>query len=92
MSDISFTTSSYTIGCGAGIRINDHVKINVAYFQTNYDTYNKTTSDYGNLSQMIGAMAGADAASALVSKGALTGSDSFSRTNKAFGLGVDLSF
>ncbi|MCI5777982.1 MAG: outer membrane protein transport protein [Bacteroidales bacterium] len=92
MSDISFTTSSYTIGCGAGIRINDHVKINVAYFQTNYDTYNKTTSDYGNLSQMIGAMAGTDAASALVSKGALAGSDSFSRTNKAFGLGVDLSF
>ncbi|MBQ2320992.1 MAG: transporter [Bacteroidales bacterium] len=92
MSDISFSTSSYTIGCGAGIRVGDHVKINIAYFQTNYKTYDKTTNDYGNLSQMIGAMAGADAASALVSKGALAGADSFTRTNKAFGIGVDLNF
>lgn len=92
MNDISFNVSSYTIGCGAGVRIGNHVKLNLAYFQTNYQTYDKSTTDYNHLSQMIGALAGADAASNLVNKGALAGSDSFTRTNRVFGLGVDLHF
>lgn len=92
MSDISFNVSSYTIGCGFGIPINDRMKLNVAYFQTNYRHYNKETSDYNNLSSMATMMAGADVANALLASGAFTGKDSFTRTNKVFGLGLDIKF
>lgn len=92
MNDISFSVNSYTIGCGAGVKLTEHVKVNLAYFQTNYQTYHKKTADYGNLSQMIGGLAGTQTAAALVGSGALAGSDAFTRTNKVFGIGVDLSF
>lgn len=42
MNDISFNVSSYTFGFGVGIKVAEHVKLNAAYFQTNYDTYKKT--------------------------------------------------
>ncbi|MCQ2228807.1 MAG: transporter [Bacteroidales bacterium] len=92
MSDISFNVSSYTIGCGFGIPINERFKLNVAYFQTNYGTYNKETKDYNNLSAMATTMAGPDMANALVASGALAGKDSFTRTNRVFGLGLDIKF
>ncbi len=41
MNDISFNVSSYTFGFGVGVKVCDNVKLNAAYFQTNYDTYNK---------------------------------------------------
>lgn len=41
MNDISFNVSSYTFGLGVGVKVCDNVKLNAAYFQTNYDTYNK---------------------------------------------------
>lgn len=92
MNDISFTTSSYTIGCGACIRVSERVKINVAYFQTNYQDYNRETADYNNISSLVNTMTGSQAGTALVQSGALAGSDTFTRTNKTFGLGVDFSF
>ena len=92
MNDISFNVSSYTVGCGACVRVSDRVKINVAYFQTNYKTYDKSTSDYNNLSLLVNSFTSSQAGAALAQSGALAGSDSFTRTNKAFGLGVDLSF
>ncbi len=92
MNDISFTTSSYTIGCGACVRVSDKVKINVAYFQTNYQTYDKVTSDYGNISSLVNAMTQSSMGTQLAQSGALAGSDSFTRTNKTFGIGVDFSF
>jgi len=42
MNDISFNVSSYTFGLGFGVKVCDNVKLNAAYFQTNYDTYKKT--------------------------------------------------
>ena len=39
MNDMSFVVSSYTYGLGFRYKISDMVKVNVAYFQTNYDTY-----------------------------------------------------
>ena len=92
MNDISFNVSSYTVGCGACVRVSDRVKINVAYFQTNYKTYDKSTSDYNNLSLLVNSFTSSQAGAALAQSGALAGSDSFTRTNKAFGLGVDFSF
>lgn len=92
MNDISFNVSSYTIGCGACVRVSDRVRVNVAYFQTNYQHYDRTTADYNNISSLVNSMTGGSTGTALVQSGALAGSDSFTRTNKTFGLGVDFSF
>lgn len=67
MNDMSFVVSSYTYGFGLGYQLTKKLKVNVAYFQTNYDTYNRVTST-----------------EPLVS-------DSFTRTNHVFGVGVDFS-
>ena len=39
MNDMSFVVSSYTVGFGLGYQLTKKLKVNVAYFQTNYDTY-----------------------------------------------------
>ena len=65
MNDISFNVSSYSVGFGLGYKISDKVKVNVAYFQTFYDDYDKAKDDKGV-------------------------TNSFTRTNRVIGLGVDL--
>lgn len=72
MSDMSFTTSSYSFGFGAGFRLAEDLKLNVAYFWTNYETYDKVTPNFNNTS--------------------LKFEDSFTRTNKVFGIGLDYRF
>lgn len=41
-SDLSFSLSSYSFGFGAGFRLAENVKLNVAYFWTNYDNDHKS--------------------------------------------------
>ncbi len=43
MNDISFTVNSWSYGLGVGVNVAKNVKINVAYFQTLYEDYNKVT-------------------------------------------------
>ncbi len=72
MSDMSFTTSSYSFGFGAGFRLAKDLKLNIAYFWTNYETQDKNVSNFMNTG--------------------LSYSDSFTRTNKVFGVGLDYCF
>ena len=76
MNDMSFVVNSWTFGLGAGYRISDKVKVNVAYFQTNYDDYKMDTPQQNmeNLGLVIPA-----------------GKNSFTRTNNVFGVGVELT-
>ncbi len=69
INDISFNVSSYSFGFGVGVNVAKNVKVNLAYFQTNYEDYDKV--------QNIGGM---------------TVSDSFTRTNRVLGVGVDMTF
>ncbi len=108
MEDLSFNVNSYSFGLGVGIRLSDKVKLNAAYFRTNYETYNRTTNNYNHLTAMAGNIVGgvvqniADPATAqqavqttsntLLQSGILNGKDSFTRTNRVIGLGVELSF
>lgn len=46
-SDMSFAISSYSYGFGAGFNLTKKLKLNVAYFWTNYDKYTKDTPNYG---------------------------------------------
>ncbi len=70
MNDMSFVVSSYTYGFGVGYKISDKVKVNLAYFQTNYDTYKQDVKPTPANS---------------------TTHNDYTRTNRVFGVGVDLT-
>ena len=67
------------------------MKLNVAYFHTFYKDYDKVTNDYNGVSSTVAQAVGQPTADALLNAGALKGSDSFTRTNKVFGLGLDIT-
>lgn len=68
MNDMSFVVSSYSFGFGASYKVKENVKLTAAYFQTNYEDYDKVTSTDPLIS------------------------DSFTRTNRVLGLGVEVAF
>lgn len=72
MNDMSFVVNSYSYGFGLTYKFNNTVKASIAYFQTNYE-------DYDRVSQ-------ADSAT-----GATIVGDSFTRSNRVLGLGVEIS-
>lgn len=98
MNDLSFTTNSTSLGLGVGYRVNDMVKVNVGYFHTFYDTFRKDSPNYNNVANIIAKSQSdnekvqAGVVKQLVESGAVKGSDSFTRTNKVFGVGVELTF
>ncbi len=77
LSDMSFVTSSYSVGFGAGIKLKENIKLNVAYFWTNYETFDK------QYSQEIKTSTGTIPVDC---------TDSFTRTNKVLGVGLDIDF
>lgn len=91
MKDMSFNVNSNSMGVGLGIQATKHIKVNLAYFQTFYKTYNKTTNDYNHISSTVNTLM-PGVGDALVAGGKLAGTDAFTRTNKVFGVGVDFSF
>lgn len=42
-SDLSFNLNSYSFGFGVGVKVTDKVKLNAAYFQTNYKDHTLST-------------------------------------------------
>lgn len=77
LNDMSFVTSSYSVGFGAAVRVAKNVKVNVAYFWTNYEHFKKEyTQTYSAAGQEVQAI----------------NTDDFTRTNKVFGVGVDIDF
>jgi long-chain fatty acid transport protein len=75
LNDMSFTTSSYSIGLGAGIQIMKKAKLNIGYFWTNYETINK---EYTQAMSSGTATVEANC------------TDEFTRTNKVLGIGLDI--
>jgi hypothetical protein len=70
--DMSFSLNSYSLGFGGAINVTKRMRVNLAYFFTNYNDWTKESSKYAGLP--------------------LPGKDVFSRTNKAFGIGIDYRF
>lgn len=89
MSDMSFTTSSYSFGFGAGFNLTKDLKLNVAYFFTNYEDYTKNSSVYNNMPDKLEAM---KVPSAMAQQAKIPGTDVFTRTNKVFGIGLNYRF
>jgi long-subunit fatty acid transport protein len=75
--DLSFSLDSYSIGFGGAVKITPDLRLNIAYFFTNYSDWNKVSANYNN------------AAPVATPK---VGTDVFSRTNKVFGIGIDYKF
>lgn len=76
MNDMSFVVNSWSFGLGAEYKIADNVKLQLAYFRTNYGNYDRTTPANANA----------------VPVPSPETKDSFTRTNDVFGLGVSLDF
>lgn len=66
MNDMSFMVNSYSIGLGFSYKIKENITLTAAYFQTNYDDYDRVTSTEPRVS------------------------DSFTRTSRVLGLGVQV--
>lgn len=90
MEDISFVTSSYSFGFGAGIKLARNLNVNIAYFWTNYDNYTRTSDDYNNMAQKLQNIGLPESVAAQLPK--LPGTDVFTRSNKVFGVGIDYKF
>lgn len=77
LNDMSFVVSSYSVGLGGWFRVSKKAKVNVGYFWTNYETFNKQSE-----TQMTLAGQNID----------VTNTDAFTRTNKVFGVGLEVDF
>lgn len=77
LSDMSFVVNSYSVGLGGWFRVSKRMKVNIAYFWTNYETFHK---EYD--SEMV--LAGQTITT--------HNTDDFTRTNKVFGAGVEIDF
>lgn len=78
LTDMSFVTSSYSIGFGAQVRLAKNMKLNVAYFWTNYEHFDKAyTQQIVTRKQPL-------------VQTELQNTDRFTRTNKVLGVGLDI--
>ncbi len=72
----SFACDSYSVGFGAAVNLNEHLRLNVSYFTTLYSDYEKKAEAGNPGYQGTG----------------LAGTDTFSRTNHVIGVGIDYKF
>ena len=79
--DMSYSLNSFSLGFGGAVNLTSNIRLNVAYFFTNYSDWTKSTDDYGKINAL---------SQGLVPK--TPGKDTFSRTNKTFGIGLDFTF
>lgn len=78
LTDLSFVTSSYSLGFGAEVRIAKNMKLNVAYFFTNYENFKKEYTTTYAVGDKV--------------KFEANNVDDFTRTNKALGVGLNIEF
>ncbi|MCI6161713.1 MAG: hypothetical protein PUH24_09550 [Prevotellaceae bacterium] len=76
LNDMSFVSSSCSFGFGASVKVSRKVRLNAGYFWTNYETFDKKyTQELGVGDTKI----------------QVNNTDSFTRTNKVYGMGVDIA-
>ena len=76
MNDMSFVVNSWSFGLGVGYQVTDKVKLNAAYFQTNYENYDMDTPEKNMPALGLTIPAG---------------KNSFTRTNRVIGVGVEVT-
>ena len=76
MNDMSFVVNSWTFGLGLEYKVSKKVKLSAAYFQTNYEDYNMNTPEQNMEALGLNIPAG---------------KNSFTRTNRVVGVGVEVT-
>ena len=76
MNDMSFVVNSWTFGLGLEYKVSEKVKLSAAYFQTNYEDYNMNTPEQNMEALGLNIPAG---------------KNSFTRTNRVVGVGVEVT-
>lgn len=77
LQDMSFVTSSVSFGFGAKIKVAKNASLNIAYFLTKYSHFKKNSEETINVGEQ---------------KVQVNNTDDFTRSNKVFGLGLDINF
>lgn len=95
MKDISFTTSSQSIGLGVAIHLNKKCTLDLGYFHTFYKSYDKEQNDYNNVSSLARMVIGNEQVDQILRSDVpgvniFKGSDHFKRTNFDVAVGVTL--
>ncbi|MDR0926158.1 MAG: aromatic hydrocarbon degradation protein [Ignavibacteria bacterium] len=80
-SDMNYENTSFSFGLGGAWNINDKMRLNLAYFYSFYDKYDKVSEDYGNIHQLSGGLFGA-----------IPGRDNLTKSNFLFGIGLEYIF
>ena len=76
MNDMSFVVNSYSFGFGLNYKVSDRVKLSAAYFQTNYEHFDMDTP--AQQMESLGLEIPA-------------GHNSFTRTNRVLGAGIEIT-
>ena len=76
MNDMSFVVNSWTFGLGLEYKVSEKVKLSAAYFQTNYEDYDMNTPEQNMEALGLNIPAG---------------KNSFTRTNRVVGVGVEVT-
>ena len=76
--DTSFSCDSNSYGFGAKLNLSSHVQMNIAYFWTDYKDYTKTYTNTFSMGEQT--------------LPSVTGSNTYKRTNKVFGVSLDYTF
>ena len=76
MNDMSFVVNSWTFGLGLEYKVSEKVKLSAAYFQTNYEDYNMNTPEQNMEALGLNIP---------------PGKNSFTRTNRVVGVGVEVT-
>lgn len=97
MKDISFTTSSNSIGVGVAIHLNKKCTLDMGYFQTFYHHYDKTHKDYNDVSNLARLVIGSDRVDQILASdqpgvNIFKGSDRFYRTCNDIAIGLTVDF
>lgn len=80
MNDMSFVVNSFSYGVGFRYQINDKIALNAAYFKTVYENYDRTTPANPNPNPAVSPVPSPET------------KDTFTRSNRVFGVGCEFTF
>lgn len=108
ISDVSFVSSSYSLGAGVKFKASERVSLSLSYFKTLYYSITKEQAAYNDIPSTLGRIGGmtqqlgllnetqvaelAGKIQTVAGSGAFRGTDRFDRTNDVIGVGVEFHF
>ena len=108
VSDLSFVTSSYSLGGGVKVKLSEKVDLNLSYFKTFYYSATKEQANFNGIGSTMGRITAWTQQSGIINEaqaaaimhetqlateaGAFRSTERFDRTNDVLGVGVNIHF